>query len=390
MGEQGSMAGTENGHAGPQVGTTLRSAREELGFSLKDVEQTTNIHARYLEALERNDFEALPNRAWARGFLVTYANRLGLEGEALAERVLPLRRQSRPLRWVTRRWRWLALGAGTLALAALITIAGVMVAPYSPFAKGITGALDKIAPGFFLDAGPQRVALLGFSGGGIVGGDNVLVAKVGDDGSGLLSIPGNTVAEIPGHGTGEVGDAVALGGPGLTSRTVARLTGTEVPYYLVIDAEGVRDVVETMGGVKVYVPQPVSGRVVAGGPLVTLERGPQTLEGEESLVYLQGLDLPNNVLRAERQRDFLYAMFRQALSPRTLVSNPTTLTTVLAYTETNLSAPEAFQLANRLRVLEDSGMSIQAGAVSGREVGADGALEPDEDELQAVLKETVR
>lgn len=384
------MASTENRRAGPRVGSRLRSAREELGFSFEDVEQTTNIHARYLEALERDDFEALPNRAWARGFLVTYANRLGLEGETLAESVLPLRRQPRSLRWITRRWRWLAAASGTLAVVAMFTVAAVIVAPYSPFTKGVSGALNKIAPGLFLDSGPQRVALLGFTGGEIVGGNNVLAAKVGENGSGLLSIPGNTVVKIPGHGKGEVGDAVALGGPDLTRRTVARLTGTEVPYYLVIGAEGVRDVVDTMGGVRVGVPQPVSGRLVEGGPPITLKQGPQTLDGNEALVYLQGLDLPDNVQRAERQRDFLYAMFRQALAPRTLVSDPTALTTILAHTETNLSAPEALQLANRLRILDDSGVSVQAGVVPGQEARTKAELEPDDEDLQAVLKETVR
>ena len=171
---------------------------------------------------------------------------------------------------------------------------------------------------------------------------------------------------------------------------MARLTGTEVRYYLLIDAEGVRKVVDTMGGVRVNVPQPTSGRLVSGGPLVTLKQGPQTLSGKEALVYLQGLDLTDDVQRAERQRDFLYPMFRQALAPRNLISDPTTLTTVLAYTETNLSAPEAIQLANRLRVLEDSGMSIQAGVVPGRKAGTNSEFEPDDEELQAVLDETVR
>ena len=137
----------------------------------------TNIHARHLEALERDDFEAFPNPAWARGFLITYANRVGLDGERLAQRVLPLRRQPRTLRWAKRRWRWLVAASGTLAVAAMLTVSAMIIAPYSPFAEGITGALDRIAPGLFLEAGPQRVAMLGFTG--IVGGDNVLMAKVG-------------------------------------------------------------------------------------------------------------------------------------------------------------------------------------------------------------------
>ncbi|MDP8900617.1 MAG: LCP family protein [Actinomycetota bacterium] len=382
------MADAEDRQAEPQVGSELRSAREELGFSLEDVEQLTNIHARHLEALERDDFDALPNRAWARGFLLTYANRLGLEGERLAQRVFPRRRQPRTLGWATRRWRELIAVSGTLAVAAMFTLAAVIVAPYNDYAEGISDALSKIAPDLFLNSGAQRVAVLGFAGDGTIGGDNVLLAKAGGDGFGLLSIPGNTVTEIPGHGTGEVGDAIVLGGPNLTRQTVARLAGTEVPYYVVIDAEGVRNVVDTMGGVRVDVPRPVSGRV--GGAPITLERGPQSLDGDEALVYLRGSDLADNARRAERQRDFLYAMFRQALAPRALVSNPTTMTTVLNYTETNLSAPKAFQLANRLRSLEDSGASVQAGAVPVREAAPDAKLEPDEEELQAVLEETVR
>ena len=384
------MADTERRQTGPQVGKRLRSAREQSGFSLEDVERTTNIHARYLEALERDDFEALPNRAWARGFLVTYANRLGLEGKALAEMALPLRRQPQPLRWVTRRWRGLVAAAGTLAAAMMFTIAAVIIAPYNNFTESITDYLDKIAPGVFLDSGPQRVALLGFARGGIVGGDNVLAAKVEDEGFGILSIPGSTVTEIPGHGTGQVGDAVALGGPDLTRRTVAHLTGTDVRYYVLIDAEGVKNVVDSSGGARVNVQRPVSGRTAPGDAPITLRTGTQTLDGDEALVYLQGQDLPDNVQRAERQRDFLYAMFRQALAPRTLVSNPTTLTTVLANTETNLNAPEALQLAIRLKALEDADKSVQAGVVPGRETETDAGLVPEEKRLQAVLEETVR
>lgn len=384
------MAGAENQHAQPQVGTRLRSAREELGYSLEDVEQTTNIHARYLEALEREDFEALPNRAWARGFLVTYANRLGLEGEALAERVLPLRRQPQTLRWVTRHWRGLVAAIGTLAVATMFPIAAVIVAPYNNFTKDITDYLNKIAPGLFLDNGPQRVALLGFAGGGIVGGDNVMAAKIEDEGFGILSIPGNTVTEIPGYGTGEVGTAVALDGPDLTRRTVARLTGTDVQYYVLIDVEGVKNVVDSSGGVRLNVRHPVSGRAAVGGTPITLKEGTQILDGDEALVYLQGQDLSDNTQRAERQRDFLYAMFRQALAPRTVLSNPTTLTTVLANTETNLSAPEALQLMTRLKALEDSGMSVRAGVVPGREAETDAGLVPEEKGLQSVLEETMR
>lgn len=68
-----------------QIGTTLRKAREELGVTLDDVEDETKIRKRYLVALEREDYESLPSSMYARGFLKTYANYLGLDGESLSQ-----------------------------------------------------------------------------------------------------------------------------------------------------------------------------------------------------------------------------------------------------------------------------------------------------------------
>lgn len=68
-----------------QIGPVLEKARRELGQTYEDVERVTKIRARYLEAMERDDFEALPGPIYARGFLKTYANYLDLDGESLAE-----------------------------------------------------------------------------------------------------------------------------------------------------------------------------------------------------------------------------------------------------------------------------------------------------------------
>ena len=67
-----------------EIGVTLRKARQELGVTLDDVEDETMIRKRYLSALEREDYEDLPSEVYARGFLKTYANYLGLDGEALS------------------------------------------------------------------------------------------------------------------------------------------------------------------------------------------------------------------------------------------------------------------------------------------------------------------
>lgn len=67
------------------VGPTLKKAREDFGLSHEDVERVTKIRTRYLEAMERDDYDALPGAVYAQGFLKTYANYLDLDGEALSQ-----------------------------------------------------------------------------------------------------------------------------------------------------------------------------------------------------------------------------------------------------------------------------------------------------------------
>jgi hypothetical protein len=64
-----------------EIGYSLRAARERQGIGLPEAELATKIRAKYLRALEEEDFEALPADTYARGFLRTYADYLGLDGE---------------------------------------------------------------------------------------------------------------------------------------------------------------------------------------------------------------------------------------------------------------------------------------------------------------------
>jgi len=64
-----------------EIGSSLREARLRQRLDLSDVERATHIRSRYLHALEEEQFEALPGRAYAKGFLRTYANFLGLDAD---------------------------------------------------------------------------------------------------------------------------------------------------------------------------------------------------------------------------------------------------------------------------------------------------------------------
>jgi transcriptional regulator with XRE-family HTH domain len=64
-----------------EIGSSLRAARERQGLELSKVEQATHIRSRYLAALEEERFDVIPGAAYTKGFLRTYADYLGLDGQ---------------------------------------------------------------------------------------------------------------------------------------------------------------------------------------------------------------------------------------------------------------------------------------------------------------------
>ena len=64
-----------------EIGNSLREARVRQHLEYPEIEQATKIRGKYLRALEDEQFEALPGQTYVKGFLRTYADYLGLEGQ---------------------------------------------------------------------------------------------------------------------------------------------------------------------------------------------------------------------------------------------------------------------------------------------------------------------
>ena len=69
----------------PGIGETLREARMRQQIDIGEVEQATKIRAKYLRALENEEFDLLPGPTCVRSFLKTYADHLGLDARVLVE-----------------------------------------------------------------------------------------------------------------------------------------------------------------------------------------------------------------------------------------------------------------------------------------------------------------
>jgi Helix-turn-helix domain/RodZ C-terminal domain len=68
-----------------EIGSSLRQARERRCLELGDIERVTRIRCRYLKALEDERFELIPGLVYAKGFLRTYADYLGLDADRFVD-----------------------------------------------------------------------------------------------------------------------------------------------------------------------------------------------------------------------------------------------------------------------------------------------------------------
>jgi hypothetical protein len=117
-----------------EIGNSLREARVRQGLDYSQVELSTKIRAKYIRALEEEEFEVLPVGTYIKGFLRSYAEYLGLDGQLYVDEYnsryvvnayddMPQRRpRARHERSVERRVVFLAL-VGIATLTALVIVA---------------------------------------------------------------------------------------------------------------------------------------------------------------------------------------------------------------------------------------------------------------------------
>jgi cytoskeleton protein RodZ len=79
MQDQPELDGEVRGFAGH----LLREAREEHGYSQKEVARDLHLTSKVIDALEESNFDIIPSSLFARGYIRSYARHLGLDGQAL-------------------------------------------------------------------------------------------------------------------------------------------------------------------------------------------------------------------------------------------------------------------------------------------------------------------
>lgn len=166
------------------------------------------------------------------------------------------------------------------------------------------------------DARPDEIKL------GAVGRTDTLLLLVADRATprlAMVSIPRDLWVAIPGHGQERVNAAFELGGSQTAKQTVSNLLSQRVDRYAVIGLQGVRDVVDAVGGVDITVAQAIHDDAYPtddyGFQTVDIPAGRQHMDGDTALKYARTRHQDSDFGRIARQQQVVAAVRTALLSP---------------------------------------------------------------------------
>ncbi|MFY9264682.1 MAG: helix-turn-helix domain-containing protein [Solirubrobacterales bacterium] len=121
-----------------EIGETLRERRMALKIDVHEVEEGTKIRAKYLRALENEEYDLLPGSAYVKSFLRTYAEYLGVDARRLVDiykQDIEPRDDDQPIfgradavkdNSGPRQRRWILLAAAVAALLLILFLIGTI------------------------------------------------------------------------------------------------------------------------------------------------------------------------------------------------------------------------------------------------------------------------
>jgi LCP family protein required for cell wall assembly len=221
--------------------------------------------------------------------------------------------------------------------------------------------------------------------------------------AGALSIPRDLYVEIPGYREQRInmahflGDAYDYpgGGPALTMKTIEYNLGIPVHYYIRINFQGFREVVNYLGGITIDVEEEIWDYRYPDGQYgyttIHIPAGTQVMDGRTALQYARTRHSGTDFDRLRRQQQVLMAIRAKALRLDLIPKIPALANTMGHMVNTNLQLGEVITLAQiasqidaediRFRVIDES-MTVPIILGEGAEV-----LFPKRDKIREAVEE---
>jgi LCP family protein required for cell wall assembly len=205
-------------------------------------------------------------------------------------------------------------------------LAAKVGAQLDPGPYPLTGANTILVLGS--DARPKGTKEAG--AGGSSRSDSIMLLRIGGGANASLSIPRDTVVQIPGHGRAKINAAYAFGGPALATQTVKQYLGIEVNHVVEVNFENFPQLIDALGGVTYKggcVLSRINGGRRNGGYTLRLKRGETKINGRQALALARtrhNLCNPSedDLTRAKRQQQLVAAMKDKVTSFSTFIRLP--------------------------------------------------------------------
>lgn len=197
------------------------------------------------------------------------------------------------------------------------------------------------------EQGRTNVLILGMGGSNHPGGmlsDTMIVLSINysDKRLGMISVPRDLWVPIPSYGHAKINEAYyrgeankkTTGGGGvLASRTVENVLGIPIHYYIRMDFEGFKKIIDTLGGIDVYVEKDIYDPFYPAADMIRydpfrISAGTHHMNGDLALKYARSRETTSDFDRSRRQMQILAAVREKVLTVGTL-GNPKKITDLI-------------------------------------------------------------
>lgn len=149
----------------------------------------------------------------------------------------------------------------------------------------------------------------------------------------LLSIPRDTLVEIPDHGEDKINAAYAYGGEELMIKTINSFLGAEINHYITLDFNGFVELINALGGVDITIDRPM----VDPKSGANFSAGNHHFTGEQALSYTRSRSTElGDIGRIQRQQQLFRELIKQKLNVKYLSSAPYYFNILIESTKTDL------------------------------------------------------
>lgn len=176
-----------------------------------------------------------------------------------------------------------------------------------------------------------------------------------------ISIPRDSKVYLANNrGVDKINAAHALGGPELAIQTLQNTLGVPIDHYITVNLSGVRDVVDAIGGVDLYIAKPLHYIDRTARLTIDFEPGEHHLNGQQAESYLRFRhDALGDIGRIRRQQHFVWALLRKLQNdPLMFTRLPAIVGTLNKHVRTDLNTQDMIAVATFMKHLKSQQLQV--------------------------------